>query len=354
MARPTSIDNKISFTEVEVAMNVITPKVTWLTINRECNNRCSWCYAKKANHEHVELSDAKRCIDRLCELGIKKIILIGGEPTVYQYLLDIVSYIVKKGLKVSLLSNGRCFSDYSYAKRCIETGVSGIDISLKGINRSEYIENTGADGFEESLLGYHNLKKLNYCPTLSYVVCDGGKIQDLLDLLVTENLDNITLLFEKPIIQENSKTEMSITDMGKTVSTIYELFEPSSKHYRIEVSFPLCVIEKSIRDALIQKERINTCCHIQRGIGLVLDTRFRALPCNHFVDLPYSDVPVGLLSKSEIVEYWNSEQVEGIRSKTRFFPSMKCENCHLWIFCGGGCFVRWLFEDPTQYISGLN
>ncbi len=335
-------------------MNVITPKVTWLTINRECNNRCNWCYAQKTNHEHMELSDAKRCIDRLYDLGIKKIILIGGEPTVYKYLPDIVSYIAKKGLKVSLLSNGRCFSDYDYAKRCLEAGVSGIDISLKGLNKSEYIENTGADGFEESLLGYRNLKKLNSCPTLSYVVCNGRKIQDLLGLLFKEDLDNITLLFEKPVIQENSKTEMSIIEMGKTVSSIYELFEPSSKHYRIEISFPLCVIEQNIRDALIQKERINTCCHVQRGTGLVLDTKFRALPCNHFVDLPYSDTPVGLLSKSEIIDFWNSEQVEGIRKKTRYFPSMKCEKCHLWSSCGGGCFVRWLFEDPAQYILGIN
>lgn len=330
------------------------PKVSWLTVNRGCNNKCIWCYAQNAIKDTMNIDFAKKCVQNLNNLGIKNIVLIGGEPTIYPHLTELIKYIRNNGMKVSLVSNGRRFSDYSFAKECIEAGVSGIDISLKALNKIEYINNTCVDGFEEVIAGYRNLLKLKFRPTLSYVICnnDMNKIIELSDFLRIYELDDITLQFVKPVVAEKSNNILSIDKMGKLVTLIYKIMEESKKNYRIEASIPLCLIEEKVRNDLIHKRKILTCCHIQKGSGLVLDTKFRILPCNHFVDMPYSEMAIGLCEANKICEFWNSESVNEIRRKTLYYPSFECERCKLWDICGGGCFTRWLFEKPSDYICG--
>lgn len=331
---------------------LVKPKVAWMTINRGCNNKCCWCYAQNAVNDLMSFGDMRKCVNNLIDLGIRNIILIGGEPTIYPHIIETIKYIHDFGIKVMIVSNGRRFSDYSFAQKCVESGISGIDISIKGFSKVEYINNTGVDGFEEVIVGYRNLMKLNFKPTLSYVVCDNreSKIIEMYNFLETYNLEDITIQFVKPVVSENSNAIMPLDEMGSLVGKIYEIMEKSNKHYRIEVSFPLCLIKESILVNLIKNKKIVTCCHLQKGTGLVLDTNFRALPCNHFVDMPYSETQIGLYSANQIIDYWNSLEVGVIREKTLFYPSNKCIKCNLWDLCGGGCYTRWLFENPNDYI----
>ena len=336
-------------------MKLNNPFVSWLTLNRNCNNRCSWCYAQNASLNQMGYSDAIQCIGELSRLGIKKIVLIGGEPTIYPFIIDIIKYIQSLGIKSFIVSNGRRFSDKSFAKQCIDAGVTGIDISLKGLSSSEYIANTQVNGFQESIDGYHNLSDLGFHPTLSYVICqyDLNLISKLKCLMSTYHLNDITIQFLKPTISiQAPNMSISMCEMGKMVSSVYRELENSSIHYRIEVSFPLCLIDEDVRNLLIQKRKLLTCCHVQKGNGLVFDTQFRLLPCNHFIDMPYENQPIGLWDTCHILEFWNSKTVKKIRQATRHYPSQKCISCPLWDICGGGCFTRWFYEDPEAIIPG--
>lgn len=335
-------------------MNSKKPSTVWLTLNRKCNNNCSWCYAQRAEKEEMDFKKAKMCIGNLAALGIKNIVLIGGEPTIYPQIIEIIQYIRDLGLKVSVVSNGRKFSNKDFTKQCLNAGISGIDISLKALTPQEYIENTRADGFEQCISGYKNLVEWGFRPTISYVICkhDTSDIEKLKDLLIEKDLDDITIQFVKPELSEKANNViMPLYQMGEMVSEIYQVFKTCNKHYRVEISFPLCLINQEILNILIKEKRVLTCCHVQKGSGLVIDPNFRILPCNHFIDMPYDKKSIGLAEKEEILEFWNSEPVEQLRRKTRYYPSSKCMNCKLWDICGGGCFTRWLFESPDMYIK---
>lgn len=73
----------------------------WLTTNRSCNNRCEWCYAQNAIGNEMDIDDAKKCVDVLKELKVKHIVLIGGEPTIYSHLIELLKYI--KGIILAFL-----------------------------------------------------------------------------------------------------------------------------------------------------------------------------------------------------------------------------------------------------------
>lgn len=80
-----------------------------LEFSKCCNLRCIYCYASggDAMDNELTLREIKDVIDQAQELGIKKIILLGGgEPLMYERLSSVVEYICTKGLRQSIFTNG--------------------------------------------------------------------------------------------------------------------------------------------------------------------------------------------------------------------------------------------------------
>ena len=76
-------------------MKEVKPLVAWLTTNRTCNNKCKWCYTYNYNCNDIIMDNdkLKKTVDELKKIGIKKIILIGGEPSINKNIIDIIKYI---------------------------------------------------------------------------------------------------------------------------------------------------------------------------------------------------------------------------------------------------------------------
>lgn len=329
----------------------------WLTTNRTCNLKCKWCYAREAcDDQQMDFEKAKAIAERLSSRKVKKVVLIGGEPTLYPNLIDLIRYIKDKGMHVSIATNGKKFRDLEFAESIVKAGVSGINISLKSNSERGYINDTGTTGFEDALKGYDNLKISGFKASVSYVIIDGDrrKFKNLIEVLKEREIDNIGLQFVKPALElTESSNIMDIREMGEFVEYIYELMEKMKLDYCLEISFPLCLIKRAILYKLIEKRKIVTCCHIQSGSGIIFDTDFKVLPCNHFANYPFSKYPLDLKDEKAIDRLWESEEVKTFRKKARCYPSFKCQECNLWNICGGGCFTRWFYIDPKNYIKGF-
>lgn len=328
----------------------------WLTTNRTCNNNCSWCYARNSLQSKtiMDLDNAQKLVDNLKKRNIKRIILIGGEPTIYPYFIDLIKYIRKENIRVSIATNGRKFSDISFASKVLDAGINGIDISLKAITEENYKRDTGSYGLKEMLDGYNNLKKLNFKPSMSYVIVDDNhnKFDDLVSFLLENNITDCSIQFVKPVL-ELDKTEklLDLRDMGNFVEYIYNKLSYTNINYTIEVSFPLCLINKTILRKLSNENRIINCCHVPRGSGINFDENFKIIPCNHFVNFPFSESPIDFSDDESIDKIMSSKIVSDFREKSRCYPASKCQTCNLWSQCGGGCFTRWLTLDPNDYIK---
>lgn len=330
----------------------IYPRTAWLTTNRTCNCKCSWCYAGKSNYDNLvmDYTKAKEYIAYLKKAGIKKVILIGGEPTIYPNIDKIIFNLNKQGIRVSMATNGKMFANFDYTKKVVKSGLQGVNISIKGISEEEYIKNTKVTGFKEMVDGYHNLIKLGIEPSLSYVICNNNskEINDLYEMLVNNDLNNITFLLYKPSINGCGDNAPTLNELANACEKIYQKFENSKINYVIEMSLPLCVLDEDLLNNLIIKGRISTCCHISKGTGIIFDTKFNILPCNHFMNIPMNTSPV---LPEKIIEFWNSSEAKDFRNKIRTYPTVTCSKCSKWSICGGGCFLRWLSDNPKDYIT---
>lgn len=329
----------------------------WLTTNRSCNNACDWCYAKKSENQlaKMDLAGAMHCVDLAKNMGAKKIILIGGEPTLYENLITLVSYIHSKNMQVWIATNGRKLADFSFAQSLANAGADRFDLSLKATTEQEYMLVTHNYGLSEFLIGYENLAKLGFYPNVSYVIVDDrmDKIDEIIEIVQQNNIRNITLQFVKPVVQLNSEKIMDIQTMGIFASKVYHKMLNVDTNFKIEISFPLCVINSDDLVHMINNTKINTCCHIQRGNGVVFDTEFKILPCNHFVNFPFKNESLRMCSLEELENFLNSENITKFRRMSRNFPSIKCSKCKLWNLCGGGCFTRWFYINPQSEIPGF-
>lgn len=333
-------------------------KTGWLTITRKCNNFCEWCYTQnKLNCESMKYEDAISGVDKLVEMGANRIVLIGGEPTIYPNIVELIKYISTKGIKVSIATNGRKLSDVGFAKEIVDAGVNSINISLKGTSEEEYKKYTKSIGLNEAIQGYNNLHKLGFKNiSLSYVIVDDNKenFNNIIRLIEKNQLRNIVFQFVKPVLELKDNDElMNIEKMGKFVTYIYNSMKKTKTNYCLEISFPLCAVEEEILKKMIDENRITTCCHISKGSGLIFDTDLKILPCNHFAEYPYSEDKIGAQSVEKISEFLESEICLKLRETAGSYPSKKCIECDKWAICGGGCFTRWFYQNPGEIITNL-
>ena len=80
--------------------------VEWLA-TYECNICCPFCEASagKAAENELTTHEAIALIDDLANMGIKRLVISGGEPLVRRDLMDIMHYGNKKGLRFGLVTN---------------------------------------------------------------------------------------------------------------------------------------------------------------------------------------------------------------------------------------------------------
>lgn len=100
----------LEFTERQIREAVAADRLLSMEIefSRVCNFRCSYCYVDAQADRTSELSRAeiKDVILQAKELGAGKIIILGGEPSIYPHLVEMINFLSDNGLAVEMFTNG--------------------------------------------------------------------------------------------------------------------------------------------------------------------------------------------------------------------------------------------------------
>ena len=139
-----------------------------LSITDVCNYKCTYClpqgYKKTPGDNRSFMSGAEisRLTKALSKLGVCKIRLTGGEPTVRKDFFDILHDMKKNSNipKITMTTNGYHLD--KIAKKLYEAGLNGINISIDSLNRKTFYELTGHDRLLEILDGIKILQDLNF------------------------------------------------------------------------------------------------------------------------------------------------------------------------------------------------
>lgn len=125
-----------------------------IEVTSRCNLRCPFCYIGD-RHPNKELTYGQICciIDEITEEGCLRLLLTGGEPFVRDDFLDIYSYAKKKGMIITIFTNGTLITPQT-ADFLKEWPPYLVDISLYGITKETYENVTRVPGsFEKCMRG---------------------------------------------------------------------------------------------------------------------------------------------------------------------------------------------------------
>jgi len=138
-----------------------------ISITDVCNFKCGYClpngYQKSENKkEFLSLEEIKRIGKALSELGVCKIRLTGGEPTVRKDFVEIIENLKSlPGInKVVFTTNG--YNLKNIAKSVVNAKIDGINVSIDSLDREKFKFITGKDKLEDILIGLKALQDLNF------------------------------------------------------------------------------------------------------------------------------------------------------------------------------------------------
>ena len=139
-----------------------------LSITDICNFKCGYCLPngyqidKSDNRKFLHLDEIRRLAKVFSKLGVQKIRLTGGEPTVRKDFFEIIKILKNEAeiKKVVITTNGYHLDEK--AKMLVDSGLNGINISIDSLDRNIFKNITGHDRLPEILKGIQNLQDLNF------------------------------------------------------------------------------------------------------------------------------------------------------------------------------------------------
>ncbi len=146
-----------------------------LSITDACNFNCKYClpdFRKFDKKSYLTLSEIKNLIAAFSDLGIVKVRLTGGEPTIRNDFLDIGRCISDFSTIKSLVFTTNGYKLYKIAHDVRNAGFSGVNISLDSLDKKKFVFMTGKNYFDEVVKGIFLCLELGLKVKLNIVLSD--------------------------------------------------------------------------------------------------------------------------------------------------------------------------------------
>lgn len=326
------VDNSIFGNEVFV------PLEAYFDYTALCNRNCAYCYNKKflGNTTMTEES-VRHVFDSFYELGIMRVHLAGGEPTInYLGLKNYIEYGRSKGMRISLATNGTFLDDNKISELLTTNDLISVSVSLDNADPKKNDGLRGDGSFEKVLEGVKNLKehkkknnsnleicyKPVYFPTIT-----NNEIESLIKMAEKYGLDKVK--FANP--ERCDEHELGYYGSQKklyydSIKRIQNIIERGN--YKVSITN---VTNPALYDFIIGIEENRGCIGAQELITINPDGRITPCLMNHYKlgnIYDYSDLKEFLTISDKLKKY------------RKMISSYNCNNCKNHFSCRGGCQVR--------------
>ena len=326
----------------------IAYKNCWLTLNHACNLNCKWCYAKDTGYlksDDMSLDMAYDIIDICHDLSINHITLIGGEPTIYPHLFDVIDYAQKWNIRCGIVSNGIRYADERFVKKLVGRGIKSVSISLKGENETSFYSTTGVNAFGVICNAVKVLRKCGMRVSVSMVLSEEN-IETFLEGIKTMKelgVDRFHLSFcyEFDIFQKNAISLNPYKVINLFVKNYSKLDAITGGEFELFQPFPLCIWDPNFINMMAKKRQISTVCQLLQRSGLIFDPNGTLIPCNSMYSVKLGKLYKDFCSSEDLIRYVNQDSIKQIYDQLCSVPDDVCLSCDKYENCGGGCVCQW-------------
>ena len=332
----------------------------WLILNRGCNLRCKWCYAKGTGYraeEQMAPEKARAVIDLCAELHLRHLTLIGGEPTVYPHLTDVIRYAAGRGLRCAFVSNGVAYADEGYVRTLCDAGMRHFSISVKGTDRESFYKTTGADRYDDVLRGIENCLKADERTAVFLVLYEEnietflGCVARLREMGVRKfNFSFLYHFDDTPGYKGYLERYRPRAVVRRFMQLYGELDRLTEGGIRITPTLPPCAWDADFLNMLAQKGQLAGGCQLKERSGLVIDYDGSLLPCNAMQSVRLGRFGVDFCDAESLLAYSKTPYVREIYDRLGAPPAKQCSGCTHERTCDA-CACQWTNYTLEQLLD---
>ncbi|MCX6743620.1 MAG: radical SAM protein, partial [Candidatus Parcubacteria bacterium] len=134
-----------------------------------CNEKCLFCNFPD-DCQVLSLDEVKKEIDASINEGI--VTFTGGEPTIYPFIKEAISYAREKGIKeIEIQSNCLILADLNKAREIQQAGLTGVFVTVHSDKEEIFEQITRVPGsFKKTMQGIKNLIDLGIKVRINIVI----------------------------------------------------------------------------------------------------------------------------------------------------------------------------------------
>lgn len=317
-----------------------TPEKADIFLTYNCDLKCPFCYYRlyqQRNHKDIPIESWLKLIDELKQLGVMRVLLVGGEPLVYPGLSTLIEKIVASNMRFQVITNGVRMRSHGKAiienaKRCdsVQISIDGMEEThdsmrgqgnwAKSIDALRWVKENGIKANVNSVISSKNLDEVS--ELVQFLVEDVG--------ISSIRTNCVNGYDDAPLLDDVQA--LNYQDMAKFIrltSSLADRYPQLSRN-----SIPLKLLDAIRVPKTVTKEGCYKQC-----LSLRVQIAFRAdgeiLPC-----LGCENVTLGNIRDTSVLEVWkNSPILHDFRKQMtteKEFPP-ECMECKYNYFCSFNC-----------------
>lgn len=356
-------------------LSIYAPFLVVWDFTHKCNLNCKHCYSNSGAAVQPELTtqEALTIVDQLADAGVTALAFSGGEPLSRKDFFEVASYAAKRGLYVSVATNGTLLTKENVEK-LKQAKINYVEVSIDGATAETHDSFRGAPGaFSRAIEGLKNCVEAGLCACIATTATKSNiaEMPAILDLAEKIGVARFTYFNFIPTGRGKKHYNEDLAPEEREKLMLY-LLDKMSKGFKVTI---LTTAPQLARVALqcqgSGKEIAMSMAHMQ-----TVKVSKKAVPLADFIGgcgagrlycsiSPQGDVHpcvflpihVGNLKKENFSDVWlNSKLFNALRERTNLKGA--CSKCRYKYICGG-CRARasayhngdFLAADPGCILS---
>ncbi|MDD5639358.1 MAG: radical SAM protein [Candidatus Pacebacteria bacterium] len=335
------------------------PRAAWLTVNRKCNFRCKWCYAENTGYgkKEMTLGLAKNLFALCHKIGVKKFLIIGGEPTLWKHLIEFNRFCTENNAETILVTNGVKFGNNNFWEKYLKFPNNQISLSLKAGNDKDLKSFTGFSNFDLLTKGISRaVNQLNANISITYNSCYKDSLINMAHFAKKCGAKTLKIDFCSTVFIDEKPYSTYMVDPQEMVKNILEQYDQIDNIFNgclvFEMMVPFCIWPKDFIEKLKIKGQILSVCHVHKKQGIIFDEEGNLLICNALFNYPMGKYGIDFTDDT-FLSWINKKEISDVQNRLRCYPSIKCCGCKWYSDCGGGCPLRWTIYNPENIVTPI-
>ena len=325
------------------SLKVSAPYRADLAITYRCNNKCPHCYlVNPQGKKELSTSQWKSVIDKLFNIGIPHIVFTGGEATLRDDLIELVSYTEELGLVTGLLTNGRLLSDKELSHNLVVNGLDHVQITIESHKSEIHNKMVGVDGFKETVEGIKRMLDEDiYLLTNTTITKENEPyIEDTIVFLKDLGVQRFAM---NGLIYSDPKRHIPLGFKEHELEPILDRVIEAALKYNMKLIWYTPTQYCNLNPLSLDLGP-KACTAAKYNIAIEPDGE--VLPCQSYFS------SLGNILKDSWKSIWNHELAINIRER-KWVPE-KCVGCPDYDVCGGGCPLYYKSESYMCLDSASN